>query len=97
MTQINSFGFNTGKIEEDPVPAPAPVVKNVVSSVNEKIDNIIKNGGSAEITNSGAKEFNEVYDRYKKERRAKIIKISFDDNSKTITVTNLQSSNDTEL
>jgi hypothetical protein len=93
MTQINSFGFNTDKIEEDP--APAPVVKNVVSPVNEKIDNIIKNGGSVEIGGVGKKEYMAAVHAYSTERNNGTLRIELNDG--VIKATNLKSSNDTEL
>ena len=94
MTQINSFGFNT---EEDlvPAPAPAPVVKNVVSSINEKIDNIIKNGGSVEISGVGKKEYMAAVHDYSTERNNGTLRLELNDG--VIKAINLKSSNDTKL
>lgn len=93
MTQINSFGFNT----EDPVPTPEPTpdVKNVVASVNEKIDNVIKNGGIVEISDVGKKEYMAAVHHYSTERNNGTLRLELNDG--VIKAINLKSSNDTEL
>lgn len=79
---MSNFSYGDGK--EDIVPKPVKIdtsPKNVVSSNEEKIENIISTGGSV-VLNINTAEYNRLYDLFKPQRRAGKIRMTYDGISK---------------
>lgn len=76
--------FNYGDEKEETTPKPTKIdisPKNVVSSNEEKIENIISTGGSV-VLNMNTAEYNRLYDLFKPQRKAGKIRMTYDGISK---------------
>ena len=61
-----------------------------VSIDTKPIDNIISHGGSVNISGKSGKEFNELYAHFTKERKAGELRMSYCNETSTITATSLK-------
>lgn len=75
-----SFTNNEDEIPTKPAKIEVPPKKSVPSN-EEKIENIISNGGSATI-DVDSHEYNRLYDLYKPARKSGKIRMSYDGISK---------------
>jgi hypothetical protein len=79
------FKFNT-----------VPEKKPVVSSPDQKIENILSVGGSIKIDNIDGHEYNRLADKYKPQRKDGALRLEFDQDASILTAINLKNVKDTD-
>lgn len=92
MVENNLDNFNDD--EDVPVVVPAPKVPEVVkpkeTSLEDKVNEILKNGGEVVLENVTAKEFNEAYAKFIKNIRAKELMLNISLDGTKVSVKNLK-------
>lgn len=81
----NEANFNVKK----DVP-PVVEKKPVISSTDQKIDNILSVGGSVKIDNVNGLEYNRLVDKYKPQRKDGTLMLELDQANSILVATNLK-------